>query len=204
MAFLKKKEKKAEAESEAAEKEEEAPAKGAKGPKAADDDGETDTQGEGEVKPKRKLSGKTLVLFVVLPLAVIGAAAGGAVALGLFGGGKSDEAEKPSEAAHAGGKGVFYDLPELLVNIQTNGGKESFLKLAISLELTDANATKQIEAGMPRVIDSIQVFLRELRIDDLSGSAGVVRLREELLKRIAAAAAPVAVRDVLFKEIIIQ
>jgi flagellar FliL protein len=201
MAFLKKKEKKAETEAEAPEKEEKGPAK--KAP-AAEEDEADEKQGEGEVKPKRKLSGKTLVLFIVLPLALIGAGLGAAFALGLFGGGKSEEADKQAQAEHASAKSVFFDLPELLVNINTNGGKESFLKLAISLELKDAEATKQLEAAMPRVVDSIQVFLRELRIDDLNGSAGILRLREELIKRIGAAAEPVQVRDVLFKEIIVQ
>ncbi len=200
MAFLKKKEKKAEAEAEAPEKEEKGPAK--KAP-AAEDDEADEKQGEGEVKPKRKLSGKMLVLFVVLPLALIGAGLGAAFALGLFGG-KSGEAGKEAQAEHASAKSVFFDLPELLVNINTDGDKESFLKLAISLELEDADATKELEAAMPRVVDSIQVFLRELRIDDLNGSAGILRLREELIKRIGAAAEPVRVRDVLFKEIIVQ
>jgi flagellar FliL protein len=200
MAFLKKKEKKAEAEAEAPEKEEKGPAK--KAPEA--ENGEADEkQGEGEVKPKRKLSGKTLVLFVVLPLALIVAALGAAFALGLFGG-KGEEAGKEAQAEHAPVKSVFYDMPELLVNINTGGGKENFLKLAISLELNDAEATKALEAAMPRVVDSIQVFLRELRIDDLNGSAGIIRLREELIKRIGAAAEPVKIRDVLFKEIIVQ
>jgi flagellar FliL protein len=57
---------------------------------------------------------------------------------------------------------------------------------------------------MPRIIDSAQVFLRELRLDDLQGSAGMLRLREELMRRINAAVSPVEVRDVLFKEIIVQ
>ena len=57
---------------------------------------------------------------------------------------------------------------------------------------------------MPRVVDQFQGYLRELRIDDLHGSAGVVRLKEELLRRITVAAAPFPVRDVLLKEMIIQ
>ena len=45
---------------------------------------------------------------------------------------------------------------------------------------------------------------RELRIDDLHGSAGVLRVKEELLRRINAAASPYPVRDVLLKEMIVQ
>jgi flagellar FliL protein len=57
---------------------------------------------------------------------------------------------------------------------------------------------------MPRIVDQFQSYLRELRVDDLRGSAGVMRLKEELLRRINVAAAPFSVRDVLLKEMIVQ
>jgi flagellar FliL protein len=57
---------------------------------------------------------------------------------------------------------------------------------------------------MPRILDNFQVYLRELRLDDLRGSAGMYRLREELLARVNAAVAPVKVRDILFKEMLVQ
>jgi flagellar protein FliL len=57
---------------------------------------------------------------------------------------------------------------------------------------------------MPRIVDQFQGYLRELRMDDLKGSAGVVRLKEELLRRINASAAPYRVRDVLLKQMLVQ
>ncbi len=57
---------------------------------------------------------------------------------------------------------------------------------------------------MPRVVDQFQGYLRELRMDDLKGSAGIVRLKEELLRRINTSAAPYRVRDVLLKQMIVQ
>jgi flagellar FliL protein len=57
---------------------------------------------------------------------------------------------------------------------------------------------------MPRIIDNFHVYLRELRAEDLRGSAGLYRLREELLIRVQAIADPVVVRDVLFKEVLVQ
>ena len=61
-----------------------------------------------------------------------------------------------------------------------------------------------IEEMMPRIVDNFQVYLRELRVEDLKGSAGMYRLREELLKRVNVAVAPVKVNDVLFKEMLVQ
>ena len=49
-----------------------------------------------------------------------------------------------------------------------------------------------------------QVYLRELRVEDLQGAAGMHLLREELLTRVQAAVKPVKVNDVLFREMLVQ
>jgi flagellar FliL protein len=98
----------------------------------------------------------------------------------------------------------FYDVPDILVNVQSADGTPAYLKLSLSLEL-DAEAEKPgIQVLMPRMIDQFQSYLRELRLDDLKGSAGVLRLKEELLRRVNVAAAPYHIRDVLLKEMIVQ
>ena len=61
-----------------------------------------------------------------------------------------------------------------------------------------------MESVLPRVVDKFQVYLRELRIEDLSGSAGMQRLREELLLRVNSAVRRGTVKDVLFKEMLVQ
>jgi len=101
-------------------------------------------------------------------------------------------------------KAVFYDLPDLLVNLNSSGRKNNYLKISISLQVEDKEQVDTIESLLPRVIDNFQVYLRELRIEDLRGSAGVSRLREQLLRRVNAAVKPAKVDDVLFREILIQ
>ena len=54
------------------------------------------------------------------------------------------------------------------------------------------------------MVDQFQGYLRELRMDDLKGSAGIARVKEELLRRVNVAAAPYKVRDVLLQEMIVQ
>jgi flagellar FliL protein len=49
-----------------------------------------------------------------------------------------------------------------------------------------------------------QTYLREMRPEELRGSAGTYRLREELLARANVALAPVRVVDVLFSELLVQ
>jgi len=99
---------------------------------------------------------------------------------------------------------VFFDLPDLLVNLNTTGRKASFLKLSVSLELDRADDLARLQAVLPRIVDNFQVYLRELRVEDLRGSSGIYRLREELLARVNAAAAPVKIHDILFKEMLVQ
>ena len=168
-------------------------------------------EGEGSEEtpesPGKKLPVKKILVIVLPLLLLVGAGAGlyftGAIdsVMSVFKG----SSEKPKAAAtNTVQPAVFMDLPEMLVNLQTDGRKESFLKLHVALELTDPTDQPKIEAVMPRIVDSFQVYLRELRIQDLQGAAGMHLLREELLTRVDAAVAPIKVKDVLFREMLIQ
>ena len=168
-----------------------------------------DDDGDGEEgRPKKKWSGKRLVLVVVLPLVlVIGGLAGAFVsgALdGLMGGGDKEKTAEELPADDPNRPVVFYDLPEILVNLNSGGRQTSYLKLRVALELDDPTALPNLERLVPRVMDNFQVYLRELRPEDVSGSAGLYRIKEELLYRINTAVRPIKVNDVLFKEMIVQ
>jgi flagellar FliL protein len=97
-------------------------------------------------------------------------------------------------------------LPDLIVNIKgKNKAKATgMLKIKINLELGNAESTALVEKRLPRIVDQLQTYLRELRVEDLEGSEGLNRLKEELLTRITTAAGPASIKDVLFAEIIIQ
>lgn len=176
--------------------------------KPADDEAEKEGEAGSPdpVEPKRRrFAGKTLVLFVFAPLLLLGGFGATAYFTGLtarlFGG-----AEQVSEQAmeQSAKPAVFYNLPEMLVNLNTGGRRASFLKISVSLELENATDIPRIEAVMPRIVDNFQIYLRELRVDDLRGSAGLYRLREELLARVNTAAQPAHVNDILFKEMLVQ
>lgn len=172
---------------------------------ALDTDGGTTEQ----EMPRKKFAGKKIVLFIVLPILFV---VGGGAAL-FFTGildsllGKKDEHAEEHAAAPApdyNGPPVFHDLPDILVNLNTGERRSTLLKLGISLELARPEDKPQIEIVTPRINDSFQVYLRELRMEDLRGSAGLHRLREELLMRVNMAAAPLKVKDVLIKEFLVQ
>ena len=153
---------------------------------------------------------KKMLLFVALPLLlVVGGAAGvyfSGMADSLFGkfsGGDKKHAAEGDDVAHVG-PAIFYDLPEMLVNLNTPGRKQTFLKIRVALEISDPLDVQRIEQVMPRIVDNFQVHLRELRVEDLQGASGLYRLREQLLERVKAAAKPAKIQDVLFKEMLVQ
>lgn len=155
---------------------------------------------DGAPAPKRLSGKKILMIAAPVLLLLLG---GGAYFMGLFGGAKEEELHAeaaPVEAPQI----IFYEIPEMLVNLNTGERKASFLKLRVALEVDRQSAATELEQKLPRVIDNFQIYLRELRIEDLSGSAGMFRLKEELLRRVNAAVAPTQVKDVLFKEMLVQ
>jgi flagellar FliL protein len=100
---------------------------------------------------------------------------------------------------------LFMDVPEMLVNlVGAPGERVQYLKVKVVLEVKEDKQLEAIKPSMPRVTDIFQTYLRELRPSDLSGSAGLFRLREELTRRVNVAVAPVPVNAVLFKEIVVQ
>ncbi|HTC02434.1 MAG TPA: flagellar basal body-associated FliL family protein, partial [Xanthobacteraceae bacterium] len=100
---------------------------------------------------------------------------------------------------------IFVDMPDVLVNLSSSGTERTqYLKVKIALELPDDQVQAQIQPVMPRILDTFQTYLRELRPTDLDGSAGLYRLKEELTRRVDAAIAPNKINAVLFKEIVVQ
>lgn len=188
-------------------KKEDAESEGAEKPEAAGEEGET-----GGKKGKKKL----LIIVVALVLIL-----GGAAAFFLMGGKKAEVDEHgnpvaheeeltPEEKAakeHAAAealKPVYYELPEFLVNLNSTTSRVSFLKMSVTLELKDAAAVAVMDANKPRIQDIFNTYLRELRPSDIQGSAGIYRLRTELLSRLNSTIENGAVKDVLFGEIIVQ
>jgi len=171
---------------------------------AASDAGEGEASGESAGDAPKK-SKKKLIIIAVALLLVVGGIAG--AYFGGFIGGKHEDKMAEGELGPDGlplNKPVFYTMPDFLINLNTTGKQTSFLKATIVLELGKETDVKTVEANMPRLLDTYNTYMRELRASDLVGSAGVQRLREELLLRANKSMAPVKINDVLFKEIIVQ
>lgn len=182
-------------------------------------------------KPEGKAGGKKkLIILIAIPLLLGGVGAGlwfSGILPGLLGMGGEQHAAAPADghAAPAGGHGAaqggahggtqggapraaaaaaFFDMPEIVANLNAPGRRASYIKVRSKLELARAEDSAAVQAAMPKLLDLYTTYLRELRPEELRGSAGTQRLREELLARANIALAAPRVTDVLFLEILVQ
>jgi len=160
---------------------------------------------------KKKFSGKKIIMIVVPVLLLL---IGGGAAFMFMGGDEAAEEQVLDEngnpvVASADEEAeplelLFYDIEPMLVNLTSAGGKSAYLKLSVTLEVDKQSSVEELELNLPRIIDNFQVYLRELRLEDINGSAGMFRLKEELLIRVNETIYPTRVNDVLFKEMLIN
>ena len=160
---------------------------------------------EGEEGGAKK--GKKKLLFIVAGVVLLLVVVGVVLMLTMGGGGK-DKPKEPSpeevKAAADAAKPVYYELPEFLVNLNSNNSRVSFLKMSVTLELKDQASVAVMDANKPRIIDIFNTYLRELRASDVQGSEGIYRLRDALMTRLNSTIQEGVVKDILFSEIIVQ
>ena len=151
-----------------------------------------------------KKGGKKKLILLAVPVLLIVILAGlwfSGVLPGLLG---MRHVEAPVAEAAKPSIPVFLDLPDMIANLAGPAAKPSYIKLQARLELSKQEDADRVKLSMPRLQDMFQTYLREMRPDELRGSAGIYRLREELLGRANVAVAPIRVNDVLFTQLLIQ
>lgn len=182
---------------------------------APEDGTESEEGAEGE-QPKKKGGIMKLALFIGLPVIIL--ALGGVAAMLLLGGG-GDEAQVAEAGEHGevadghgddghGGGGAaehayFYEIPQMQITIQNGSGGFAHVQITFSLEIADEALAHDLDENLPRILDQFQGFLRELRPEDLAGSAGAERLRLELLRRVNLVMGEGQVRAVLITQFVI-
>jgi flagellar FliL protein len=178
-------------------------------------------EGEGAAKKKFPMM---IVIIAVVVVALLGG--GGATAFLLLGKHKPPPAKvaeaKPKkkekkkegkDAKPAEGMGTvtegpggvsYYNFPTVLSDMQGTDGRPGQIKVDMTFEIANADIGDNINENMPRVKDMLQTFLRELRPEDLSGSEGTFRLRQELLRRVNLIIAPEKINTINLTGIVIS
>jgi flagellar FliL protein len=170
--------------------------------------------------------GKLMMFGLIGLLALAGAGGAGAYFMGLFSAapppvaaalpdpasgtadgpppGEPTPAPGEHETAPAAPKVIFVDLPDVLVNLSSDSKRMRFLKLRLAVEVSSQATADTVVQYTPRIMDSFQLYLRSLTVDDLGGPSALHRLKQEMLARINLALDPGRIDDVLFKEMLVQ
>ncbi|KVQ98402.1 flagellar basal body-associated protein FliL [Burkholderia ubonensis] len=156
-------------------------------------------------KPASSGKLKRIALFAVIALGAAAAAAGGMyVFLSKQGvSHASGPAEPPPLAAP-----VFFPLDPLTVNLQSEDGIQHYLRVGLSLKITDAKAQEQLTARMPEIRSRILLALSNKHPEELATPDGKRALAGELKGLIEQPTQPgnqhAKVDDVLFTEFVVQ
>jgi flagellar FliL protein len=154
----------------------------------------------GGAKPKGK---SKLLLIVVAVVVLLGGGAGAYFFLLAPKNEKAEHAEVEKKIT------AFLDIKEMLIgmspdNAQATIGGAHVMKLHVALEVGDAKELPAIQALQPRIEDIFHVYLREMRPVDLQGSAAILRLKDELMRRVNLAVSPKKIEAILIKELLVQ
>ncbi|GGH39409.1 flagellar FliL protein [Cribrihabitans marinus] len=161
----------------------------------------TDSTGETAETPKK--SGKSRLILGLL-LAAAGAGGGyfatvsGAIPLSAQKGVKPEKTDAPPALADI----AYVDLPPILVTLQS-GGAMRHLKFHAQLEVESAQR-EAVEQVVPRILDVLNGYLRALEPGELTEPLALVRLRGQMLRRIAIVAGDGRVRDLLVAEFVLN
>ncbi|WP_179403454.1 flagellar basal body-associated protein FliL [Burkholderia guangdongensis] len=149
---------------------------------------------------------KRIALIAVVALVAAGVAAGGMyffLAKEGLGHASAAPAEPPPLSAP-----VFLALDPLTVNLQSDDGIQHYLRVVLSLKLTDPNAQARLTARMPEIRSRILLALSNKRPDDLATPDGKRALAGELKHLIEEPTQPgnqhARVDDVLFTDFVVQ
>ncbi|GGB74429.1 flagellar FliL protein [Blastomonas aquatica] len=170
-----------------------------------DDQALIEAEADGETKQPRFSKKKKVIAAAVAGVLVL---AGTGSALMLSGGDDAADEANADDDADKGesgdGKTNFVEVAPMVINLRSSDGQARFLKLRFLLAASSPGDMAVIEAKLPQILDRYQPFLRELRPDDLAGSAAVYRLKEELLLRARDVLGAGVVSDVLIQDMIQQ
>ncbi|SUW58930.1 Flagellar FliL protein [Burkholderia oklahomensis] len=152
--------------------------------------------------PSGKL--KRLVLILLIGLVAAAAAAGGTYFVLAKEGVRGAAPSAPAPLAVP----VFFALEPLTVNLQSDDGIQHYLRVGLSLKLTDAKAQEYLTQHMPELRSRILLALSNKHPEQLATLEGKRALADELKTLIEQPTQPgnrsARIDDVLFTEFVVQ
>ncbi len=165
--------------------------------KAGENDAEADAGA-----PKKKGKKLFLVIGVVVALLVIVGGLGATGMLPFLH--HAPPPKKKTDIAVASHEPVFVDLPEMVVNLDAGPRREIFAKVQCRVEAASAADGAAVTKDAPRIVDTLQTYLRAMRPEEMKSGVGLYRLKEAFLARAMIVVPTARLNDILFQELIIQ
>jgi len=125
------------------------------------------------------------------------------------GGGKPSGSAK--EEGHEGGKpaakapiiGPTQKLPDFVVHLRDTDS-DRYARVSFEVEVSSEADRERLGAALPRVRDGFIAYLSDRTFDELRGSEGLGRTKEELLKRLEKTVPDVPVKGLYITDIVVQ
>jgi flagellar FliL protein len=162
-----------------------------------------------ETAPPSKKSPLKLIMLIILAMAIGGGGAFGALQFLGSDGGETEDVEEASsgeESTRPGDipqVGRIIDIDQFRVNLNESSG--SYLLVQMSLEVVDdERIAEAITERMPLIRDRLVLLLSDLRREDINTIDGKEGLKDEIIGRLAPIVGEQNVRNVYFREFIMQ
>ena len=158
-----------------------------------------------QVDEKETKKSSKMLIILSLVLGLVGAGAGfyltyAGVILGTKDD-KPDVTEKDSVSSGLPEDIGFVAIDPLTVSLGLNSGLN--LRFRAQLEVRE-KYREDVEKLLPRVIDVLNSYLRALDVEDIEGTASLVRLRAQMLRRVQVVTGMDRVQDLLVMEFIVN
>jgi flagellar FliL protein len=154
-----------------------------------------------------KPSNPGLVKRIVVILLIVLVAAGAAGAATWFFMSRNAPAASPAMPAPVPAP-IFFPLESMTVNLQADDGQQHYLRIGLTLKLSDAKTQEHLTEHMPEIRSRVLLALSNKHPEDLSTLDGKHALAKELKTLIEKPTEPngqpAHVEDVLFTEFVVQ
>ena len=160
---------------------------------------QTEVEGSSSPPPKSR---KKKIIFIAVFLILLLSTGGGI--LFYLKQQKTEEDKRKIEQKAAEKEIAYFDLDEILMNLNTGGKGQGFLKLKITLQVTGSKNLDAVKMYSPKIRDTFIIYLRELRPEDMQGSIALYKLKTEMLLRVNKIVYPAQINDILFKDVFVQ
>ncbi|MEN2786144.1 flagellar basal body-associated FliL family protein [Sphingomonas qilianensis] len=165
---------------------------------------EDEDQATPTAEPARAVPKRRRLWLIIAAIVLLAAAVGGYLLVVRAGYSSLFTPASPSAPPAETEAETYVDVPPITVNLRVPGGQARFLKLRFMIVAGQAEQADAIRARLPILLDALQPFLRELRPEDLNGSAAVFRIKEEMMVRARAIYGDGVVRDLLIQDLVQQ